>query len=152
MCLLSLKNQSYMICSSTFTFVLSFIQHFPQVWSAFWTSTSRVWRASRRPTSTATTSLYSRHPWRFSSKDYKVMIMIMGRVMHYHDGNAGRGTETEDSLQKRLTQAAADLEWVPTFNTIATRHWLYQNSNHHHWHHLSAHTDQDDNQVWDQRR
>ena len=41
-------------------------------------------------------------------------------VMHYHDGNAGRGTETEDSLQKRLTQAAADLEWVPTFNTIAT--------------------------------
>ena len=120
MCLLSLKNQSYMICSSTFTFVLSFIQHFPQVWSAFWTSTSRVWRASRRPTSTATTSLYSRHPWRFSSKDYKVMVMVMGMVMHYHDGNAGRGTETEDSLQKRLTQAAADLEWVPTFNTITT--------------------------------
>ena len=46
--------------------------------------------------------------------------MVMGRVMHYHDGNAGRGTETEDSLQKRLTQAAADLEWVPTFNTITT--------------------------------
>ena len=36
--------------------------------------------------------------------------MVMGMVMHYHDGNAGRGTETEDSLQKRLTQAAADLE------------------------------------------
>ena len=49
-----------------------------------------------------------------------VMGMVMGRVMHYHDGNAGRGTETEDSLQKRLTQAAADLEWVPTFNTITT--------------------------------
>ena len=48
-----------------------------------------------------------------------VMVIVMGRVMHYHDGNAGRGTETEDSLQKRLTQAAADLERVPTFNTIA---------------------------------
>ena len=49
---------------------------FLQAWSASWTSTSRGWRASRRRTSAATTSLSSRPPWRFSSRDYKVSSMM----------------------------------------------------------------------------
>ena len=52
--------------------------------------------------------------------------------------NAGRGTETEDSLQKRLNRATEDLEWALFCNRCSHRH--------------KPSTHSDPNQVWHERR